>query len=35
MGTDVERIVVGNCLLNKKDQDMSLRRDYKDAFELD
>ncbi len=35
MGTDIERLVVGNCLLDKEEQDMSLKRDYKDAFELD
>jgi carbamoyltransferase len=35
MGSDIERLVVGNCLLSKDAQDMSLKRDYKDAFELD
>ena len=35
MGTDIERLVVGNCLLSKEAQDMSLKRDYKDSFELD
>jgi carbamoyltransferase len=35
MGSDIERLVVGNCLLAKEAQDMSLKRDYKDAFELD
>ena len=35
MGTDIERLVVGNCVLSKEAQDMSLKRDYKDAFELD
>jgi carbamoyltransferase len=35
MGSDIERLVVGNCLLDKEAQDMSLKRDYKDAFELD
>ncbi len=35
MGTEIERLAVGNCLLRKEDQDPSLRRDYKDAFELD
>jgi carbamoyltransferase len=35
MGSDIERLVVGNCLLSKEEQDMSLKRDYKDAFELD
>ena len=35
MGTDIELLVVGNCLLRKEDQDPSLRRDYKDRFEID
>jgi carbamoyltransferase len=35
MGSDIERLVVGNCLLKKEDQDASLKRDYKDAFDLD
>ena len=35
MGTDIERLVVGNCLLAKEQQDAGLKRDYKGAFELD
>ncbi len=35
MGSDIEVLVVGNCLLRKEDQDPALKRDYKDAFELD
>jgi carbamoyltransferase len=35
MGTDVEVLVVGDCLLKKEDQDPALKLDYKDAFELD
>ena len=35
MGTDIERLVIGNCLLKKEDQDASLKRVYKDAFERD
>ncbi len=35
MGTDIERLVVGNCLLRKEEQDARLKRDYKGAFELD
>jgi len=35
MGTDIERLVIGNCVLSKEAQDMSLKRDYKNAFELD
>ncbi len=35
MGTDIERLVVGNCLLAKEAQDAGLKPDYKGAFELD
>jgi carbamoyltransferase len=35
MGTEIEVLVVGNCLLKKEEQDPALKRDYKDAFELD
>ena len=35
MGTDIEVLVVGNCILRKEDQDPALRLDYKDRFELD
>ena len=35
MGTDIERLVVGNCLLAKEAQDPALKQDYKGAFELD
>lgn len=35
MGTEIEVLVVGNCILRKEDQDPSLRLDYKHAFELD
>ncbi|CCQ75528.1 carbamoyltransferase [Magnetospira sp. QH-2] len=35
MGTELDLLVVGNCLLRKADQDPALLRDYKDAFELD
>ncbi len=35
MGSDIDLLAVGNCLLRKPDQDPALRRDYKDAFELD
>jgi carbamoyltransferase len=35
MGTGIERLVVGNCLLSKETQDVSLKHDYKDSFELD
>ncbi|MBI4030382.1 MAG: carbamoyltransferase [Proteobacteria bacterium] len=35
MGTDIETLVVGNCILRKEDQSMDMRKDYKDAFALD
>jgi len=35
MGTEIEVLAVGDCLLRKEDQEPSLKRDYKDAFELD
>jgi carbamoyltransferase len=35
MGSDIEVLVVGNCLLNKEDQPVSLKLDYKHAFALD
>jgi carbamoyltransferase len=35
MGTDIEMLVVGDCVLKKEEQDPALKREYKDAFELD
>jgi carbamoyltransferase len=35
MGTEIELLVAGNCLLRKEDQDPGLHRDYKDRFEPD
>jgi carbamoyltransferase len=35
MGTEIEALAVGNCFLKKEDQDMSLRKNYETAFELD
>ncbi len=35
MGTEIDVLVVGNCLLRKEDQDPSLKLSYADAFELD
>ncbi len=35
MGTEIELLAVGNCMLRKEDQNASLKRSYKDAFELD
>ena len=35
MGTELDNLVIGNCYLIKKDQDVSLKKDYSDKFELD
>ena len=35
MGTELDNLVIGNCYLIKKDQDPSLKKDYKKNFELD
>ena len=35
MGTEIEVLVVGNCLLRKEDQDPALKQNYETAFELD
>ena len=35
MGTEMEVLVVGNCLLHKHRQNPALKRDYTHAFELD
>jgi carbamoyltransferase len=35
MGTGIEVLAIGNCLLRKEMQDPSLKSDYKEAFERD
>lgn len=35
MGTEMEVLVAGHCLLRKQNQDPALKLDYKDAFEPD
>jgi carbamoyltransferase len=35
MGTEIDALAIGNCLLRKEMQDPGLKRDYKSAFELD
>ena len=35
MGTELDLLVVGGCVLEKTAQDPNLKRDYKNAFELD
>ena len=35
MGTEIELLAVGNCLLRKEEQDPALKLNYETAFELD
>ena len=35
MGTELDLLAVGRCLLRKEDQDPALKLDYSDSFELD
>jgi carbamoyltransferase len=35
MGTELDSLVIGNCYLDKKDQNKELKKDYKEKFELD
>jgi carbamoyltransferase len=35
MGSELDLLVVGNCVLIKTDQDPSLKKDYSTAFDLD
>ena len=35
MGTDLDYLVIGNCILDKSKQDPSLKKDYTKEFELD
>ena len=35
MGTELDKLVIGNCYLDKKIQDSNLKKDYSDKFELD
>ena len=35
MGTDLDYLVIGNCILNKKNQNYNLKKDYSENFELD
>ena len=35
MGTEMDKLVIGNCFLSKKNQDQNLKKDYKNQFELD
>jgi carbamoyltransferase len=35
MGTELDLLVIGNCLLKKDQQNKSLIRDYKFRYDLD
>ena len=35
MGTELDYLVIGNCILDKKKQNSNLKKDYKSEFELD
>jgi carbamoyltransferase len=35
MGTDLDMLAVGNCILRKREQNPSLKQDYRTSFELD
>jgi len=35
MGSEIETLVIGNCMLQKEQQNPALKLDYKHAFELD
>ena len=35
MGTEIEFLVVGNSIMRKEDQDIALKLDYKNAYDLD
>jgi carbamoyltransferase len=35
MGTDLDKLVIGNCYLDKKNQNPALKKDYTKEFELD
>jgi len=35
MGTDLDYLVIGNCILNKKNQNHNLKKNYSENFELD
>ena len=35
MGTELDYLVIGNCILDKKKQDLNFKKDYSKEFELD
>ena len=35
MGTDLDKLIIGNCYLDKSNQNPALKKDYTKEFELD
>tara|TARA_B100000401_G_C52496718_1_gene573056 strand:- start:47 stop:154 length:108 start_codon:yes stop_codon:yes gene_type:complete len=35
MGTELDYLIIGNCILDKNKQDSNLKKDYTKQFELD
>ena len=35
MGTELDYLVIGNCILDKNKQNSKIKKDYKNEFELD
>ena len=35
MGTELDYLIIGNCVLDKNNQDLKLKKDYTKEFELD
>ena len=35
MGTELDYLIIGNCILDKRKQNQKLKKDYKSEFELD
>ena len=35
MGTELDYLVIGNCILEKNKQNQKLKKDYSSKFELD
>ena len=35
MGTELDYLIIGNCILDKDKQDPSLKKNYSKEFELD
>ena len=35
MGTELDILAIGNCFLEKTKQNIALKKDYKEKFELD